>query len=83
MADTLPTTWPADPHTLAKHAILRRYLQEDPKGHRTIAHFPLAEALLDLGDRAAAEAVLREVSRLHKRGPLVMEARKRLRALRS
>ncbi len=27
MADTLPTTWPADPHTLAKHAILRRYLQ--------------------------------------------------------
>ncbi len=27
MADTLPTTWPADPHTLAKHAILQRYLQ--------------------------------------------------------
>jgi three-Cys-motif partner protein len=27
MADTLPTTWAADPHTLAKHAILQRYLQ--------------------------------------------------------
>ena len=27
MADTLPTTWPADPHTRAKHAILRRYLE--------------------------------------------------------
>jgi three-Cys-motif partner protein len=27
MADTLPTTWHADPHTLAKHAILQRYLQ--------------------------------------------------------
>lgn len=26
MADTLPTTWPAEPHTLAKHAILQRYL---------------------------------------------------------
>src|SRR5262245_39265792 len=26
MADTLPTTWSADPHTLAKHAILQRYL---------------------------------------------------------
>jgi three-Cys-motif partner protein len=26
MADTLPTVWPAEPHTLAKHAILRRYL---------------------------------------------------------
>jgi three-Cys-motif partner protein len=26
MADTLPTTWAADPHTLAKHAILQRYL---------------------------------------------------------
>ena len=27
MADTQPTTWAADPHTLAKHAILQRYLQ--------------------------------------------------------
>jgi three-Cys-motif partner protein len=27
MADTLPTVWDADPHTLAKHAILERYLQ--------------------------------------------------------
>src|SRR6266446_2858127 len=27
MPDALPTTWAADPHTLAKHAILRRYLQ--------------------------------------------------------
>jgi len=27
MADTLATTWHADPHTLAKHAILQRYLQ--------------------------------------------------------
>jgi three-Cys-motif partner protein len=27
MADTLPTTWPAEPHTLAKHAILDRYLK--------------------------------------------------------
>ena len=27
MADALPTTWAADPHTLAKHAILQRYLQ--------------------------------------------------------
>jgi three-Cys-motif partner protein len=27
MADTLPTVWPAEPHTLAKHAILLRYLQ--------------------------------------------------------
>jgi three-Cys-motif partner protein len=27
MADTLPTTWAADAHTLAKHAILRRYLE--------------------------------------------------------
>lgn len=26
MADDLPTVWPAEPHTLAKHAILRRYL---------------------------------------------------------
>jgi three-Cys-motif partner protein len=26
MADTLPTVWKAEPHTLAKHAILRRYL---------------------------------------------------------
>jgi three-Cys-motif partner protein len=27
MADTLPTIWDAEPHTLAKHAILERYLQ--------------------------------------------------------
>src|SRR5262245_21700943 len=27
MADTLPTTWHAEPHTLAKHAILQRYLE--------------------------------------------------------
>ncbi len=27
MSDTLPTVWPADPHTLAKHAILGGYLQ--------------------------------------------------------
>jgi len=27
MSDSLPTVWPAKPHTLAKHAILRRYLQ--------------------------------------------------------
>src|SRR5258708_4242751 len=27
MADTLPTIWDAQPHTLAKHAILRRYLE--------------------------------------------------------
>lgn len=27
MADSLPTVWEADPHTLAKHAILRGYLQ--------------------------------------------------------
>lgn len=27
MGDTLPTVWPASPHTLAKHAILERYLQ--------------------------------------------------------
>lgn len=27
MSDTLPTVWPAEPHTLVKHAILRRYLQ--------------------------------------------------------
>jgi three-Cys-motif partner protein len=26
MADTLPTVWDAEPHTLAKHAILERYL---------------------------------------------------------
>jgi three-Cys-motif partner protein len=26
MSDILPTTWHADPHTLAKHAILQRYL---------------------------------------------------------
>lgn len=26
MSDTLPTTWPVQEHTLAKHAILRRYL---------------------------------------------------------
>lgn len=26
MTDILPTTWPAEDHTLAKHAILRRYL---------------------------------------------------------
>jgi three-Cys-motif partner protein len=26
MTDTLPKTWPADSHTLAKHAILQRYL---------------------------------------------------------
>ena len=27
MGDELPTVWPAEPHTLAKHAILRSYLQ--------------------------------------------------------
>ena len=27
MADTLPTIWPAEPHTLAKHGILRTYLK--------------------------------------------------------
>jgi three-Cys-motif partner protein len=27
MADSLPTVWAADPHTLVKHAILKRYLQ--------------------------------------------------------
>ena len=27
MIDTLPTVWSAEPHTLVKHAILRRYLQ--------------------------------------------------------
>jgi three-Cys-motif partner protein len=27
MADSLPTIWPADPHTLAKHKILFRYVQ--------------------------------------------------------
>jgi three-Cys-motif partner protein len=27
MSDTLPTVWPAEDHTLAKHAILKRYLQ--------------------------------------------------------
>ncbi len=27
MTDTLPTVWKAQPHTLAKHAILERYLQ--------------------------------------------------------
>lgn len=27
MVDSLPTVWDADPHTLAKHAILRGYLQ--------------------------------------------------------
>lgn len=27
MVDSLPPVWEADPHTLAKHAILRRYLQ--------------------------------------------------------
>lgn len=27
MADTLPTIWPAEPHTLAKHGILKTYLE--------------------------------------------------------
>ena len=27
MTDTLPTVWPADPHTLVKHAILEEYLK--------------------------------------------------------
>lgn len=27
MTDQLPTLWPIEPHTIAKHAILRRYLQ--------------------------------------------------------
>jgi three-Cys-motif partner protein len=27
MSDTLPTIWPADGHTLAKHAILQKYLE--------------------------------------------------------
>lgn len=27
MADTLPTVWPAEPHTIAKHAIFKAYLQ--------------------------------------------------------
>lgn len=27
MSDNLPTVWPAEPHTLAKHAILREYLK--------------------------------------------------------
>jgi three-Cys-motif partner protein len=27
MIDSLPTVWPAEPHTLVKHKILRRYVQ--------------------------------------------------------
>jgi three-Cys-motif partner protein len=27
MSDSLPTVWPADPHTFAKHAILKRFLE--------------------------------------------------------
>ena len=27
MSDSLPTTWPAEPHTLAKHGILKTYLE--------------------------------------------------------
>ena len=27
MSDNLPTVWPAEPHTLAKHAILKEYLK--------------------------------------------------------
>src|SRR4051812_24238049 len=27
MSDTLPTIWPAEPHTIVKHRILERYLQ--------------------------------------------------------
>ena len=27
MADNLPTVWHAEPHTIAKHAILERYLE--------------------------------------------------------
>ncbi|HEX5272136.1 MAG TPA: three-Cys-motif partner protein TcmP [Gemmataceae bacterium] len=52
MADTLPTTWPADAHTLAKHAILRRYLE---------AWFPILSRQASLLARQSGKAADREI----------------------
>jgi three-Cys-motif partner protein len=52
MADTLPTMWSADPHTLAKHAILQRYLQ---------AWFPILTRQASAAARRYRNAPEREV----------------------
>src|SRR5262245_2166548 len=52
MADTLPTTWAAEPHTLAKHAILRRYLD---------AWFPILSRQVAMLRRKTTSLVAREI----------------------
>src|ERR1700676_263902 len=52
MSDTLPTTWHADPHTLAKHAILQRYLQ---------AWFPILSRQASALSRKYRDVLSREI----------------------